>query len=54
MERFGPTDLEERNRLLREIEELKREIEEIKKRKNSKGKKCFSLKRGDPVDRKRI
>lgn len=32
MERFGPTDLEERNRLLEEIEALEREIEEIKKR----------------------
>jgi hypothetical protein len=32
MERSSPTDLEERNKLLRQIEELEREIEEIKKR----------------------
>jgi len=31
MERFSPTDLEERNKLLEEIEELEREIEDIKK-----------------------
>jgi hypothetical protein len=32
MERFGPTELEERNKLLKEIEELEREIEDIKRR----------------------
>jgi hypothetical protein len=32
MERSSPTDLEERNKLLKEIEELEREIEDIKKR----------------------
>jgi hypothetical protein len=32
MERFSPMDLEERNRLLKEIEALEREIEEIKER----------------------
>jgi len=32
MEKSIPTDLEERNKLLKEIEELEREIEEINKR----------------------
>jgi hypothetical protein len=32
MERSSPTDLEERNKLLKEVEELEREIEDIKKR----------------------
>jgi hypothetical protein len=32
MGKFSPTDLEERNKLLKEIEELEREIEDIKKR----------------------
>jgi len=32
MERSSPTDLEERSKLLEEVEELEREIENIKKR----------------------
>jgi hypothetical protein len=32
MERSSPTDLEERNKLLKEVEELEREIEDIKRR----------------------
>ena len=72
MEGSSLTDLEERNKLLKETEELEREIEEIKKRipPHSAGyeifqlleqkeqelerKKRFSLKKGDPIDRKRI
>jgi hypothetical protein len=32
MERLSPVDLEEKNKLLKEIKELEREIEDIKKR----------------------
>jgi hypothetical protein len=32
MERSSPVDLDERNKLLKEVKELEREIEDIKKR----------------------